>query len=124
MNVTVTDSASCCYQNYSPNFTYANSINFLVTLTWSAPVDPSNPSAFHFYMFDSSNNPVLTTVGSNNSGGWAAELDLPTTAGPAAYTSFSPQLTIAQASSIPEPATSLLAITGLLAVGGFCRRRH
>lgn len=122
-SILLLDNACCADNFYSPNFTYGPSINFQVTLSWSAPVDPSNPSAFHFYMFDSSNNPVLAAAGPNNPGGWAGELDVPTTAGPLAFTSFSEQLTITQASAIPEPATLVFAISGLLAIGA-CRRRR
>lgn len=121
--VLLLDNACCLDNYYSPNFTYGDFISFQVTLSWSAPVDPSNPSAFHFYMFDSGNNPVLTTVGPNNAAGWAGELDVPSSPGPATYTSYSPQLTITPAASIPEPATLLFAISGVLVLGGLRRRR-
>jgi hypothetical protein len=97
---------------YSPGFTYNNSIQFEVGLSWTQPVQPpDSPTSFFFWMYDSNFNPVLTSLGGANSFNQALELDI-NTDGSITAADFSPVLTVTPLTTVPEPGSFSLLICG------------
>ena len=113
---TVTFHNTGAANEYSPGFTFGNTIQFLVNLSWTQPVPaPDAGSSFFFSMLDQSFQPLLTT----NNLGTALELDI-NTDGTTTASSFSPQVA---AGTVPEPGTWFV-VAGLAVVALRARKKQ
>lgn len=104
--------------DYSPGFTYGNSIAFDLRLTWQDGGSVDAPTSFFFSMLDDSYNPLLTTVpdGFTQATQWDLNPDLST-----APVNYSGAVTTDQVITSTTPEPSMLG-PGMLAIAGLVLR--